>query len=80
MKAISGWERDYEELKAGRGSGRARIAMIRRLCGIMCRMLLQGEQFHWLKEELYRQKRSEHRGSRGIDGAVGRFVRAYTYG
>jgi hypothetical protein len=34
--------------------------MIRRLCGIMRRMLLQGEQFHWLKEELYRRKQVEY--------------------
>lgn len=56
IKGTPGWERDYKELKAGRGSGRARIAMIRRLCGVMRQMLLQGEQFHWLKEELYRRK------------------------
>ncbi len=46
----------YQTIKARRGSGRARIAMIRRLCGAMHRMLLQGEQFHWLNEELYRRK------------------------
>jgi len=34
--------------------------MIRRLCGVMRRMLLQGEQFHWLKEELYRRKLVEY--------------------
>jgi hypothetical protein len=60
IKATPQWERDYEELKARRGSGRARIAMIRRLCGVMRRMLLQGEQFHWLKEELYRRKLVEY--------------------
>jgi transposase len=60
IKATPQWERDYEELKARRGSGRARIAMIRRLCGEMRRMLLQGEQFHWLKEELYRRKLIEY--------------------
>ncbi|AHC16458.1 IS110 family transposase [Salinispira pacifica] len=60
IKGTPGWERDYEELKARRGSGRARIAMIRRLCGVMRRMLLQGERFHWLKEELYRRKLVEY--------------------
>ena len=60
IKATPQWERDYEALKARRGSGRARIAMIRRLCGVMRRMLLQGEQFHWLKEELYRRKLVEY--------------------
>ncbi len=56
IKGTPSWERQYEELKARRGSGRARIAMIRRLCGVMRRMLLTGEQYHWLKEELYRRK------------------------
>ena len=46
IKGTQGWERAYEELKARRGSSSARIAMIRRLCGVMRRMLLQGEQFH----------------------------------
>ncbi|TVQ41190.1 MAG: hypothetical protein EA384_00945 [Spirochaetaceae bacterium] len=31
VKATPRWERDYEEFKAGRGIGRAQIAMIRRL-------------------------------------------------
>jgi transposase len=34
--------------------------MIRRLCGIMGRELRQGEQFHWLKEELYQRKLVEY--------------------
>jgi transposase len=37
-------------------AARPRIAMIRRLCGVMLRMLLEGEQFHWLEEERYRRK------------------------
>ncbi|NBC30353.1 MAG: transposase [Spirochaetes bacterium] len=56
IKATPEWERDYEALKARPGSGRGRIAMIRRLSGDMRRMLLQGEQFHWWKEELYPRK------------------------
>jgi hypothetical protein len=60
IKGTPGWERDYEVLKTRRGSGRARIAMIRRLCGVMRRMLLQGEQFHWLQEEVYRRKLAEY--------------------
>jgi hypothetical protein len=55
--------RGYEERKAGRGSGQARIAMIRRLCGVMRRMLLQGEQFYWLKEERYRRKLAEYQNA-----------------
>lgn len=33
----------YETVKSRRGAGRARIALIRKLCGIMRRMLLSGE-------------------------------------
>jgi transposase len=39
-----------------RGAGRARIAMIRRLCGIMRRMLLTGAEFRWVSNELYERK------------------------
>lgn len=46
ITATPQWAHDYEELKARRGGGRARIAMIRRLCGVIHRALLQGEQFH----------------------------------
>ena len=56
IKGTPSWERRYEELKDRRGSGRARIAMIRRLCGVMRQMLLTGEKYHWLKEELYQRK------------------------
>ncbi len=56
IKATPQWKPDYKELKARRDSGRARIAMIRRLWGVMRRMLLEDEQVHWLKEELYRRK------------------------
>ena len=41
--------RQYAELIDHRGVGRARIAMIRRLCRIMRRMLLTGEEFRWVK-------------------------------
>ena len=61
VKNTPSWQRDYDELKARRGSGRARIAMIRRLCGVMRRMLLNGEKYHWLKEDLYRRKLQQYR-------------------
>lgn len=61
VKSSPSWQRDYDELKARRGAGRARIAMIRRLCGIMRRMLLNGEKYHWLKEELYQRKLRQYR-------------------
>jgi transposase len=49
-------ERQYAELVDRRGAGRARIAMIRRLCGIMRRMLLTGQEFRWVKKDLYERK------------------------
>ena len=61
VKSTPSWQRDYDELKARRGAGRARIAMIRRLCGVMRRMLLNGEKYHWLKEELYQRKLRQYR-------------------
>ena len=61
VKSTPSWQRDYDELKARRGAGRARIAMIRRLCGVMRRMLLNGEKYHWLKEDLYQRKLQQYR-------------------
>ena len=61
VKSTPSWQRDYDELKARRGAGRARIAMIRRLCGVMRRMLLSGEKYYWLKEELYQRKLRQYR-------------------
>jgi transposase len=46
----------YENVKGRRGSGRARIALIRKLCGIMRRMLLTGEQFMEMNIELHNKK------------------------
>ena len=60
VKGTPAWSRRYEELKTRRGAGRARIAMIRRLCGVMRRMLLTGEKYYWLKEELYQLKLSRY--------------------
>jgi len=61
VKSTPSWQRNYDELKARRGAGRARIAMIRRLCGVMRRMLLNGEKYHWLKEDLYQRKLRQYR-------------------
>ena len=38
-------DRCYRELREKRGTGRARVAMIRKLCGMMRMMLLNGEQY-----------------------------------
>jgi transposase len=48
--------KQYATLIERRGAGRARIAMIRRLCGIMRRMLLTGAEFRWVSNELYERK------------------------
>lgn len=46
----------YENIKGRRGAGRARIALIRKLCGIMRRMLITGEKFRTIKIDLYNKK------------------------
>jgi transposase len=46
----------YENVKYRRGAGRASIALIRELCGVMRRMLLTGEQFKDVDFELYNKK------------------------
>lgn len=54
--ASLGFRRYYDELKIRRGAGRARIAVIRKLCGIMRRMLIDGQQFRQMDVDLYRRK------------------------
>lgn len=46
----------YEQVKDRRGAGRGRIALIRKICGIMRRMLLTGEQFREVNIALYQKK------------------------
>jgi len=46
----------YENVKGRRGAGRGRIALIRKLCGVMRRMLLTGEQFREVDNDLYNKK------------------------
>jgi ABC-type uncharacterized transport system YnjBCD ATPase subunit len=46
----------YENIKDRRGAGRARIALIRKLCEVMRRMLLNGEPFRDIHIELYNKK------------------------
>ena len=46
----------YENVKERRGAGRGRIALIRKLCGIMRRILLTGEQFREVNINLYNKK------------------------
>ena len=49
-------KRYYRTLSERRGAGRARIALIRKVCGIMRRMLLDGESFRWMKQDNFERK------------------------
>ena len=46
----------YVDLVEKRGAGRARIALIRKLCGVMRRMLLTGECYRWMDGKLFEKK------------------------
>jgi len=46
----------YGDLVSRRGVGRARVAVIRKLCGMMRRMLLSGECYRWIDESLFERK------------------------
>ena len=48
--------RYYNGIAERRGAGRARIALIRKVCGIMRRMLLNGEQFRDMKKDNFERK------------------------
>lgn len=54
-------ENIYADLKNRRGNGIARIAVIRRLFGIMRRMLLTGEQYRYVDVTSYERKRNIYR-------------------
>ncbi len=49
----------YKNIKDRRGAGRARIALIRKLCGVMRRMLPDGEPLRDIHIELYNKKISQ---------------------
>jgi transposase len=53
-------DRYYQELREKRGTGRARIAVIRKLCGMMRRMLISGEQYRWMDQGLYEKKLKQY--------------------
>ena len=48
--------RYYNGIAERRGAGRARIALIRKVCGTMRRMLLNGEQFRGMKKDNFERK------------------------
>ena len=50
----------YCELTKIRGVGRARIALIRKTCGIMRRMLLTGKEFRWIERNLFEKKMKQY--------------------
>jgi transposase len=50
----------YCELTEKRGCGRARVALIRKVCSIMRRMLLTGEEFRWIEHQLFERKLKEY--------------------
>jgi len=50
------FRRFYDDLKMIKGAGRARIALIRKLCSIMRRMLLDEQQFRSMNQELFARK------------------------
>jgi transposase len=49
-------QRFYRDLVDRKGFGRARIAVIRKVFGIMRRMLLSGTPYRWLEPALYERK------------------------
>ncbi|GAB1433063.1 hypothetical protein MASR2M29_16880 [Spirochaetota bacterium] len=50
------FRRFFDDLKERRGAGRARIALIRKLCGIMRRMLIVGEEYRDKEDNLFSKK------------------------
>ena len=46
----------YLDLIERRGVGRARVAMMRKTCGVMRRMLLTGECYRWMDSEYFKKK------------------------
>jgi transposase len=46
----------YSNLVSRRGVGRARIALIRKICGMMRRMLLEQEEFRWMQPSNFERK------------------------
>ena len=50
----------YEDLGKRRGAGRARIALIRKICGTMRSMLLTGECYRWMNDVLFERKLKDY--------------------
>jgi transposase len=54
--ASTDFRKFYVDLTERRGAGRARIALIRKLCGVMRSMLMTGECYRWMNDELFAKK------------------------
>ena len=50
----------YSSLISRRGAGRARIALIRKICGMMRRMLLEQRTFRWMQPTNFERKVKRH--------------------
>jgi hypothetical protein len=50
----------YEEMESRRGAGRSRITLIRKLCGIMRRMLLDRKPLKYAAVTLYPRKQKQY--------------------
>jgi transposase len=59
------FRRFFDDLKERRGAGRARIALIRKLCGIMRRMLIVGEEYRDKEENLFSKNATQYRKTLG---------------
>jgi transposase len=59
------FRRFYDDLKERRGAGRARIALIRKLCGTMRRMLIAGEEYRDKDGNLFGRKVAKYRKTLG---------------
>jgi len=55
------YEGKYQELKYRSGAGKARIAFIRRIFGVMRRMLINEEKYKWFREDLYTKKKKDYK-------------------
>jgi transposase len=55
------YEEKYKELKYRNGAGKSRIAFIRRIFGVMRRMLINEEKFKWFREDLYAKKKKDYK-------------------
>lgn len=60
-KATTKIQNSYMDLVERRGTGRSRIAMVRKLCGIMRQMLLNNEKFRWINSSSYERKIKEYK-------------------